>query len=562
MKFKYSMLASAVCFSCVLSGIAVANVPDAGSLNRELEQREVQPKTKPSGELFNQSVKMQHTAQDNQGVKFSLVKVLLIDQYNQEANAEELSPILSKYVGKEVSIADLTQLTDEITTHYRTNNFLVAKAVLPPQEVEQGVVKILILKGNIGEVRLQNQSALKDSFVSRLVNTTVNTSEFILKDELEKFALTMNDIPGVSTGLELSAGKKVGEANLLIKLNNAERFSGYVSADNQGNKNTGRFRFAAGVKAQNLAGLGDELKLDVMSSQNANLKNARLDYSALIDGYATRFGVTASYLNYKLGGNFKDLQSKGNAQSLGAYISHPTIRLPDFRLNTKVSFNHQNLTDKQQAVNVTQKRKVNSLTVGVNGSWNSFKDGTTYFSASALFGNLSNQTNERSHYIANDFQPKSRFTVYNYSLSHEQMLPKSFVFNVGVSGQFADKTLDSSQKMLLGGLSGVRGYQSGVASVDEGHIVQTEFKHYLPLFSKSVLTSSLFYDYGWGKYYKNSQFLAQGVENKVKLQSVGVGLSLSASGSYAINAAIAKPLGKKMENADKHQLWLSAIKTF
>ncbi|STY60075.1 Heme/hemopexin transporter protein huxB precursor [Mannheimia haemolytica] len=46
---------------------------------------------------------------------------------------------------------------------------------------------------------------------------------------------------------------------------------------------------------------------------------------------------------------------------------HPTIRLPDFRLNTKVSFNHQRLTDKQQAVNVAQKRQVNSLTVGING---------------------------------------------------------------------------------------------------------------------------------------------------------------------------------------------------
>ncbi len=80
--------------------------------------------------------------------------------------------------------------------------------------------------------------------------------------------------------------------------------------------------------------------------------------------------------------------------------------------------------------------------------------------------------------------------------------------------------------MLLGGLSGVRGHQAGAASVDEGHLIQTEFKHYLPVFSQSVLVSSLFYDYGLGKYYKNSQSLAQSVKNNVKLQSVGAGLSL------------------------------------
>nr|PRI93625.1 Heme/hemopexin transporter protein HuxB precursor [Haemophilus influenzae] len=476
--------------------------------------------------------------------------------------ADELAHILKNYVGKEVSLSDLSNLANEISEFYRNNNYLVAKAILPPQEIEQGMVKILLLKGNMGEIRLQNHSALSNKFVSRLSNTTVNTSEFILKDELEKFALTINDVPGVNAGLQLSAGKKVGEANLLIKINDAKRFSSYVSVDNQGNKYTGRYRLAAGTKVNNLTGWGDELKLDLLSSNQANLKNARIDYSSLIDGYSTRFGVTANYLHYKLGGNFKSLQSQGHSHNLGAYLLHPTIRTPNFRLSTKVSFNHQNLTDEQQAVTVKQKRKINSLTVGIDGSWNLIKDGTTYFSLSTLFGNLANQTNEKQHNVAEDFQPKSHFTVYNYRLSHEQILPKSFAFNIGINGQFADKTLESSQKMLLGGLSGVRGHQAGAASVDEGHLIQTEFKHYLPVFSQSVLVSSLFYDYGLGKYYKKGQFLAQGVKNSVKLQSVGAGLSLSDTGSYAINASIAKPLDNNINNADKHQFWLSMIKTF
>ncbi len=49
----------------------------------------------------------------------------------------------------------------------------MAKAILPPQEIEQGTVKILLLKGNAGEIRLQNHSALSNKFVSRLSNTTV-----------------------------------------------------------------------------------------------------------------------------------------------------------------------------------------------------------------------------------------------------------------------------------------------------------------------------------------------------------------------------------------------------
>ncbi|MGK8945497.1 heme/hemopexin-binding protein HxuB [Haemophilus influenzae] len=563
MRPRYSVIASAVSLGFVLSKSVMAlGQPDTGSLNRELEQRRIQPEAKPSGELFNQAAKSSYTAQYKQELKFPLTQVQILDRNNQEVAADELAHILKNYVGKEVSLSDLSNLANEISEFYRHNNYLVAKAILPPQEIEHGTVKILLLKGNVGEIRLQNHSALSNKFVSRLSNTTVNTSEFILKDELEKFALTINDVPGVNAGLQLSAGKKVGEANLLIKINDAKRFSGYVSVDNQGNKYTGRYRLAAGTKVNNLTGWGDELKLDLLSSNQANLKNARIDYSSLIDGYSTRFGVTANYLHYKLGGNFKSLQSQGHSHTLGAYLLHPTIRTPNFRLSTKVSFNHQNLTDKQQAVSVKQKRKINSLTAGIDGSWNLIKDGTTYFSLSTLFGNLANQTDEKKHNAVENFQPQSHFTVYNYHLSHEQILPKSFAFNIGINGQFADKNLESSQKMLLGGLSGVRGHQAGAASVDEGHVIQTEFKHYLPVFSQSVLVSSLFYDYGFGKSYKHGQFLEKGVKNSVKLQSVGAGLSLSDAGSYAINVSVAKPLDNNIDNADKHQFWLSMIKTF
>lgn len=563
MRPRYSVIASAVSLGFILSKSVMAlGRPDTGSLNRELEQRQIQSEAKPSGELFNQTANSPYTAQYKQGLKFPLTQVQILDRNNQEVVTDELAHILKNYVGKEVSLSDLSNLANEISEFYRNNNYLVAKAILPPQEIEQGTVKILLLKGNVGEIRLQNHSALSNKFVSRLSNTTVNTSEFILKDELEKFALTINDVPGVNAGLQLSAGKKVGEANLLIKINDAKRFSGYVSVDNQGNKYTGRYRLAAGTKVSNLNGWGDELKLDLLSSNQANLKNARIDYSSLIDGYSTRFGVTANYLDYKLGGNFKSLQSQGHSHTLGAYLLHPTIRTPNFRLSTKVSFNHQNLTDEQQAATAKQKRKINSLTAGIDGSWNLIKDGTTYFSLSTLFGNLANQTNESKHYATEDFQPKSHFTVYNYRLSHEQILPKSFAFNIGINGQFADKNLESSQKMLLGGLSGVRGHQAGAASVDEGHVIQTEFKHYLPVFSQSVLVSSLFYDYGFGKSYKHSQFLAQSVKNNVKLQSVGAGLSLSDAGSYAINVSVAKPIDNNINNADKHQFWLSMIKTF
>ena len=108
MRPRYSVIASAVSLGFVLSNSVMALVPNAGSLNRELEQRQIQPEAKPSGELFNQAAKSPYTAQYKQELKFPLTQVQILDRNNQEVAADELAHILKNYVGKEVSLSDLS----------------------------------------------------------------------------------------------------------------------------------------------------------------------------------------------------------------------------------------------------------------------------------------------------------------------------------------------------------------------------------------------------------------------------------------------------------------------
>ncbi|QIW15442.1 hypothetical protein A4G20_03405 [Pasteurellaceae bacterium RH1A] len=552
---------SLLTLSILSANHALAAPSDAGSLSKQLQQAQTQPKVQPSGQIFENGPGPQAAHPDN-NISFALSGIELLEPNGGQLK-DDLGQITSPYLQGQIKLADLYKLTEQITQYYRQQGYLVARAILPPQEIEDGRVKIIVIRGEIGQVALNNQSRLRDRFPLGFASTSLENKAYLNKAEVEKLALLLNDVPGVVSNLSIKAGQEVGQTDLTLNLADApKRFGGYLMADNQGGKDTGEYRFTLGTYAHNIFGFGDELNLNAISSNSGNLKSARLDYSGLIDGYGSRLGIMASYLNYKLGGNFKDLNAKGNSHTLGAYIQHPTIRKTGFRLDTKLGFNQQKLTDKQEAVDLRQKRTINALTLDLNGSWSSLKNGVTYFGLSGLFGNLHNQTNELEQYQDENIQPKSRFTVFNYSLSHEQSLPKSLALNLGINGQLADKTLDSSQKLLLGGLYAVRGYKSGAVSVDEGHIFQAELKHNLALFKESILTSSVFYDYAWGSYYKNTENLASDFNNKVKVQSIGAGLKLAAPGSYMLNVSYAKPVGKKLENTDKHQVWLSAFKTF
>lgn len=95
MRPRYSVIASAVSLGFVLSKSVMAlDRPDTGSLNRELEQRQIQSEAKPSGELFNQTANSPYTAQYKQGLKFPLKQVQILDRNNQEVVTDELAHIL------------------------------------------------------------------------------------------------------------------------------------------------------------------------------------------------------------------------------------------------------------------------------------------------------------------------------------------------------------------------------------------------------------------------------------------------------------------------------------
>ncbi|OBX04943.1 hypothetical protein QV08_12180 [Gallibacterium salpingitidis] len=543
----------------------------AGALSQEFNQQREQRLDKPAGQLFNNPVKSS-TSNKNAALHFQLkqieVKEFISDkEQNQTTQAvtEDLSYLLNNYLNRTITFNDLSQLTEQITQYYRSHDYLVARAFLPPQEIENGHLIIGLIKGKVGQVTVDNQSNLTESFVHRIANTTVGSASYLAQSEVEKFALLLNDIQGVKPNISIQAGQQQGSTDINVKLQDGKRWKAYLFADNQGTKQTGEYRMSGGVKLFNLAGVGDILNIDLLSSQNARLKSAMLDYSGLIDGYGTRLGAFASRLDYKLGGDFSVLGAKGHSDSVGAYLLHPTLRQPNLTLNTKLTFEHNRLVDSQSEPRTVESiSKINKVSLELNGIWNVVRGGVTYFKAGATIGSEKNSTTESYQDRPKDWEPTNRFTLVNLELGYEQALPKNFAVDLNLRSQLSDRNISSSQKMLLGGNSGVRGYRIGVVSVSDGVVGQFALKHYQPLFKDSLLTSSLFYDVGAGKKYHDINEYEDRPEdtNHVNLQSVGVGFQLSSPDNYLISLSYSLPIRQRIQGEKRHQLALSIAKLF
>jgi hemolysin activation/secretion protein len=121
---------------------------------------------------------------------------------------------------------------------------------------------------------------------------------------------------------------------------------------------------------------------------------------------------------------------------------------------------------------------------------------------------------------------------------------------VKASGQLASRNLDSSERMYLGGASGVRAYPQGEGSGDEGIMATVE-----PRFYTSVpgLIFSTYFDIGYVQYRKDGQpsGLPGSTETGMTLKGYGVALSYTKPNDWFARLDYARRIGSDPNLSEK-----------
>ena len=109
-------------------------------------------------------------------------------------------------------------------------------------------------------------------------------------------------------------------------------------------------------------------------------------------------------------------------------------------------------------------------------------------------------------------------------------------------GQLASRNLDSSERLSLGGFSGVRAYPQGEASGDVGYTARAELRWLLPLKKQDQsLQLAVYLDNGRVQSTKNS-------DTHRMLSSAGLGLVWSRKDDWFLRTDYAWKLGARGEN--------------
>ncbi|RDP83836.1 ShlB/FhaC/HecB family hemolysin secretion/activation protein [Escherichia coli] len=575
-RFSFPVMMLSACLPVM--GQAAPLLPDAGTLGNQARQtapRAIQiPELSPPD--IASPAEGSPARRDNASAERVTLKNIRLSGA-PESPAVPIDAVLHEYTGRPLSFSDLRALTATLTGLYRDAGLMAARVIIPRQVIRDGELSLTVLPGWTDKTSLNNTSPVRDSMLSRLADTSLPEGGLVQRDRVERLALLLNEQPGVDASVSLAPGEKNGTTSAVIDARPGQRVGGYIGLDNQGSPSTGRSRVLAGVYANSLLGMGDQLRLDgTLGYEHGGLVNGRLDYSQLISGYGTRAGAAYSRLDYQY--DFMQQSFLGYSDSWEAYVTHPLVRTGKAHVNLTASAGQSFLTDKYPGVFALMgkegKKTASTGTLGVAGSMASVPGGVTGAGMSLTLGKMRYRDDTARFWSSSDIRnTEGSFVTFNYQVQHEQQIYGPLYASASLSGQETSTNLDASRKFLLGGLSAVRAYDVGAGSVDRGLVATAELKGTwsLPATSWSggspFVTVGMFYDHGQGQQNRNNT--AAGIrltdKNEVKLGGGGLYATVGDPGNYALTATWARAASGKDPVSgvrDDNRVWLSAVKTF
>ncbi len=402
---------------------------------------------------------------------------------------DELLRVLGPVVGQTFDFAGLIALADKLSAYYRTAGYPFARAYLPQQDLQQGVLRIEVLEGRYGKITTNGDPTLSPAAQRFL--TPLQPGSVIESHLLERVTLILDDQPGVRSTPVVRPGQEVGTGDLAIEVQRDHRYAGEVGIDNNGTRYTGRTRAHLSLDVDSPFTLGDQLSLQGMYT-NESMWFGSANYALPLgaSGLRARLGYARSY--YALADSFSALKADGTADVSSAGLSYPLVRSQRSNLTLSGMLEHKRLRDRQGATDSSSDKSSNSIPLSVNFDVRDslLRGGVSYGALGWTYGRL-NLDGAQLAADAGTAHTAGHFTKLNLDLARIQSIAEHVDAYGRISAQWASKNLDSSQKFGLGGRNGVRAYPSGEGYGDAGAMMQLELRY-----AAGPWMPHLFYDVG------------------------------------------------------------------
>jgi hemolysin activation/secretion protein len=372
------------------------------------------------------------------------------------------------YLGKKVSQADLAAIAESISTLYRNAGFHLSRAIVPPQDVQSGRIRIQVIEGTIAEVVLKGDGA--EQFGIRPMLDAVLAEHPSRLMTLERQLLLINDRAGVridDTALE-EIGGPTGRFRLTVYLKTWHIYTSF-GLDNLGSSSVGPWQTYATGAFNSYLLPGDTLALNLSTVANdpRELAFGRLSYDVPLGLDGARIGASALHSEVRPGDDRRLANDTAQTDAFELHGSIVPLQSQRSSLTLTAATGFSNVSERDmfgpisddhiRTVSLTTDYRLQDDFGGNNYFTATYRQGLDILGASHFGDDLLSRAGASASFSALDFW----FTRY-------QTLSDAWSFRLAAASQTASGPLFTSHQFYLGGAAFGRGYGSASVSGDNG----------------------------------------------------------------------------------------------
>jgi len=457
--------------------------------------------------------------------------------------ANDMKALYADKIGKKISITELNKIVADVTAFYRNNGYILTRAVLPPQRIEDGNVTIRIVEGFVNAVLLEGDvGAGKDRALLEKLADKIRASKPLNSKDLERYLLLMEDLPGVSARAVIRPAAKVTGASDVVVNITRKKIEGTFTFDNRGTRFLGPIQGSATAAFNNLFGWNDQTQLRVLNSvfEPAELQFGELRHEEQVGTEGTKFIASASYARTRPGHTLDILNIDGWSATEALGFVHPMLRSrqDNWFISTDLTFR----TSDVQILDTTLYR--DEITIWRIGTSYDFMD--KWFAVNRMEANIAKGINWWNDNGANSLSRangETSFTKLTGKATRIQPISGPWTAFGSVTGQYSFDPLLAAEEFSLGGEEFGSAYDTAELTGDHGLAGRVELQ-YNQARQQTFLTNYQLYGfYDIGRVW-NREIIAGSEPSHISLASAGLGSRFNLTPEFSGGVEVALPLTK------------------
>ncbi len=453
-----------------------------------------------------------------------------------------------------ITVEQLDSIALSVTEYYREQGFILATAFVPEQEVTDGVIRLNVLEGRLGDVGVANNEIFSPETISAAFNGEIGTP--VTDERIEGALRRINDLPGVRVRGSFSPGEKVGETSLTLSVLEEESFKSSILMDNHGAETTGELRLFATAEWLNMRNRGHRLLVGLLRSEGPDsstygLAEYELPVTKDRKGKVRATLSSNQFAVASLGA--AALEITGETNNIGAMGSYQFLRGRTLNLSGQLGYTYKDvLFDVTGAPLLSRDEQIEVVSTAVD--YNQLWDDAQLLVSGRLGIDQGHVINGAVRDQSTDFTKTmfsanvlKRFSIDNWFTKTES----SFNLVFRMNGQYSEKFLSSVEQFSLGGPNAVRSFGVSDVSVDSGAYAGFELFFDAPINVPGMFNLPLdplrpfvFFDYAYGV----ARSATGGTNRDAVIKGYGIGVRLNWPGRGAANLIFAEPSSARFDD--------------